>query len=73
MLGGDRDVVLGEVAGVGEQRRVGGQLGVDRGEVVGELVERRLELAAVGGLSDSSAATITCATESTIAWPLKHW
>jgi hypothetical protein len=47
MLGRDPHVVLGEVAGVGAQRRTVRQPSADRVEVVGELGERRRELARV--------------------------
>jgi hypothetical protein len=42
--GGDLDVLLGEVAGVRAQRRALGQLGLDRFQILRELLERRLEL-----------------------------
>jgi hypothetical protein len=43
VLAGDRDVVLGEVAGVAEQHGVGWQLRVDRAQVAIELPERRFQ------------------------------
>ena len=68
MLAGDPDVLLGEVAGVSRQCRGLWQLGADRFEVLIELVERRLAAGwASGAWSEISAATITCAVESTIA------
>jgi len=47
---GDRDVVLGEVAGIGGQRGVRCQLKSDRLQVLRQLVEGILELRAVGRL-----------------------
>ena len=50
VLGGDPDVLLREVASVSSQRYTLGQLGAERVEVIGELVERGLELLGVGCL-----------------------
>ena len=59
--GGDADVVLREVAGVTGECRALCKLGADGGEVVGELVELRPQLARVRRLIQSSQATITWA------------
>ncbi len=67
--GDARDVLLGEVAGDRDHRRVVGQSGVDRGEVLVELVKQRTvrcHVERVGG--DDHRVR-----ESTIAWPLWHW
>jgi hypothetical protein len=48
--GGDLDVFLGEVPSIRRQRRTLGQLGTDRIEVIGGLLERRLKLFGVGCL-----------------------
>jgi phospholipase C len=48
--GGDRDVLLGEIPSIRGQRCTVGQFGTDCVEVIGELLERRLELFGVGCL-----------------------